>query len=704
MNRRLGNAALATILAVSTIPMHAQPAARVGESVAVTVVEIPVTVVDRAGNPVRGLTRENFELVDEGKKQKIEYFEEIDLAKISASEAAEPYNPVARRSFMLLFDLGNSSPGTMDRARDAALVFVKSEIGEHDLVSVATYNTDNGFRLLTGFTTDREMLAAAIGTLGNPKFYQLRDPLFLSAATNSMRDSGGGGATERGEVARIATEEIVELNRVNAQNNDDYNRGRIRTQLKTFGGFARVLDRVRGRKQIVLLSEGFDSRLIQGRESAGSSDNRADAEAVISGEVWTVDNDQRFGSTTASSEVTTMAELFKRSDVVLHAIDIKGLRSDVDAKEGLKKSSSESLYLMTNPTGGQVFKNANDLKDNFKKILQSQEVVYVLGFTAKPGGTPGKFHNLKVKTQNVPRGARAYHRAGYYEPSSKVSALEQTLTSADILQSDIPMEDVALSILSVPFPVANEKPLVPVIIEIPGKKLLEGVSGNVLNAELFVYAFDQGGAVKDFLHQKLSLDLLKVRAQLTASGIKYYGSLRLDPGMHAIKVLVRVEESGRNGFQRYDLTVPKFGEPVVLAPIVWDDATNSNWIMVKGRPRSVSEVDYPFQIAKQSFVPAVNASLQSNGSYKIALFTYNMPKDGLDIKASVRGADGSVAPAKVALLGASPEGALNATKVMLSFEPLGLAPGRYSLDVTIGQKKSQVNQTLAVPFEVKPAS
>lgn len=686
------------------MPIFAQPSARVGESVVVTVVEIPVTVVDRAGNPVRGLTKENFELVDEGKKQEIEYFEKIDLAKISASEDDTAFNPVARRRFMLLFDRENSTPGTIDRAREAALAFVKTEIGEHDLVSVATYSTGSGFRLLTSFTTDRDLLAAAIETLGNPKFYQLRDPLFLSAATSSVRDSGTGGAGERGEAARIATEEVAELNRINAQNNDDYNRGRVRTQLKTFGGFARVLDRVRGRKQIVLLSEGFDSRLIQGRESSGSSDNRRDAEAVISGESWTVDNDQRFGSTTASGEVTTMAELFKRSDVVLHAIDIKGLRSDVDAKEGLKKSSGESLYLMTSPTGGQVFKNANDLRDNFKKILRSQEVVYVLGFTAKSGGTPGKFHNLKVKAQNIPGGARAYHRAGYYEPSSKISALEQTLTSADILQSDIPQEDVALSILSVPFPVANDQPLVPVIIEIPGKKLLEGVSGNVLNADLFVYAFDEGGAVRDFLHQRLSLDLPKVRDQLTAAGIRYYGSLRLDSGTHAIKVLVRVHESGHNGFQRYDLTVPKFAEPVVLASIMWDDVTSSNWLMVKGRPRSVAEVDYPFQIAKQSFVPAVGASLQSNGSYKIALFTYNVPRDGLDIKASVRGADGNVAPAKVALLGVSPEGALYGTKFMLSFEPVGLAPGRYSLDVTIGQKASHLNQTLAVPFEVKPAS
>jgi len=701
---RFAVVALASVLfvAAQAPQLVGQAAQKIRESLSVTVVEIPVTVVDRNGNPVRGLTKANFELVDEGKKQSIDYFEEVDLVKISAEDHPEtPMNPVARRNFMLLFDLSNSSPGTLSRARDASLEFVKSEVGELDLVAVATYSSEKGFRLLTGFTADGALLAAAIETMGNPKFYDMKDPLLLSAnRTGSANDRGA--ANERGGVEQIALEELAELNQINTRSNEEFNRGRVRTQLKAFAGFARVLDRVRGRKQVVLLSEGFDARLVQGRESTGSVESRQESEAVISGQVWAVDSDQRYGNTAAANEVTTMTDLFNRSDVVLHAIDIKGLRTDVDAREGTKKSSNESLFLMTKPTGGQVFKNANDIRENFKKILRSQEVVYVLGFTAKSAGTPGKFHNLKVKIKDVPGGPRVSHRAGYYEPADKISPIEQTLTAADILQSNIPIDDVALSVLSVPFPIANDKPVVPVVVEIPGSPLLEGVSGNALTAEIFIYAFDAGGAVEDFLHQRVSLDLAKVREQLVSSGLKYYGSLRLDPGAHEIKVLVRVAESGRNGFQRHSLQVPKFDEAVAVSPVVWDEGTNQKWMMVKGRPRSAAEVDYPFQIASESFVPAVKASLQPDSSYKVTIFTYNVQKDGIDIKASVRGADGKVSPARIALLGAAPEQTKGATKLMLKFEPLGLTPGRYSLDVTLRHKTQNLNQTLAVPFEVKP--
>src|SRR5688572_5969271 len=93
-------------------PLFAQ---RMSEAVQVTVVEVPVTVVDREGKAVTGLTAENFELYDEGKRVPIDYFEVLDLtmsAKI-ADAPAEALPPAATRHFLLLFDLANSSPGTI---------------------------------------------------------------------------------------------------------------------------------------------------------------------------------------------------------------------------------------------------------------------------------------------------------------------------------------------------------------------------------------------------------------------------------------------------------------------------------------------------------------------------------------------------------------------------------------------------------------
>src|SRR5437870_5585742 len=90
--------------------------AQVKETVTVSVVEVPVTVVGRDGNPVRGLTAANFEVIDEGKKRPVTGFDAIDFTSKDVAAAISPLNPAARRSFMLVFDLGYSSPKSISRA------------------------------------------------------------------------------------------------------------------------------------------------------------------------------------------------------------------------------------------------------------------------------------------------------------------------------------------------------------------------------------------------------------------------------------------------------------------------------------------------------------------------------------------------------------------------------------------------------------
>src|SRR5688572_17797167 len=80
------------------------------ETAKVTVVEIPVQVVGRDGEPVRGLTREDFEIVDEGRKREIAYFDVVDVSAppsvapptAAADGALKPAAPPSRKFFLLL--------------------------------------------------------------------------------------------------------------------------------------------------------------------------------------------------------------------------------------------------------------------------------------------------------------------------------------------------------------------------------------------------------------------------------------------------------------------------------------------------------------------------------------------------------------------------------------------------------------------------
>src|SRR5881394_3990391 len=87
------------------IPSPAEAGAPIKETVTVSVVEVPVTVVGRDGNPIRGLTAANFEVVDEGKPRAITSFDAIDFSSKDVAQAISPLNPAARRNFMLVFDV-----------------------------------------------------------------------------------------------------------------------------------------------------------------------------------------------------------------------------------------------------------------------------------------------------------------------------------------------------------------------------------------------------------------------------------------------------------------------------------------------------------------------------------------------------------------------------------------------------------------------
>jgi VWFA-related protein len=685
--------ALCVVLAVlSAFPAFAQ---NFSEAVQVTVIEVPVTVVDRAGKPVRGLTVNDFELTDDGKRVPITGFDALELSTL-VSDTSRPLPPAAYRNFLLMFDLSHSSPGNIKRAQDAAREFVSKYIGRRDLVAVATYGAEHGMALLTSFTADRALLDYAIRTLGAPKYFKMADPLRI-ATPSPTTSQPGQERPNLTETPGQALEELQkEMNTFAQARNDDEMRTRLRGQFKQFSGVARALDRLKGQKQVILLSEGFDPKLVQGRQDLSAQATQQQNAAVESGELWKVDSDDRFGSATSSKEIDEMATIFRRSDVTLHAIDIKGLRTDVDAAAGLKKSSNESLFLIARPTGGTVFQNSSDLGKNFSELVSQQDVVYLLSFEAKGGGA-GKYHKLKVKVTRNGVGGRVQHRDGYYESSSKISPIEQNLTLAEIMMTDIPVRDVPVTLFAVGMPSREGDGRVPVNVELPGPKLLEGVTGNSVTANLFVYAFDEQNQVKDFLQQRVALDVSKSGEQLRNGGMRYVGTLRVPPGKYAIKALTRIDETGRVGFTRTNIVVPEGKSPAVLAPVFLGQ--RPNWINIAAPGRSADAVS-AFSAMGMAYTPDAQPKLAAPGAYRIAVFLHETPSDKLQIASLLVGPDGQSQAANVALVGRTETDPQGSSKVVLEFKPPQLAAGNYQLQLTV-KPEGGTASVVSMPFSVQ---
>jgi hypothetical protein len=657
-------------------------------TVNVHVVELPVTVLDGSGKPVRGLTAANFVLYDEKRKQPITSFDTIDFASHDVVSAISPLNPAARRSFVLVFDLGFTSPRAMSRSQEAARRFVKESVGPRDRVAVTTVDPDHGFRFVTAFTTDRELVASAIG---NPANFHGSDPLQLANQTAVWSAGAPVGAEPVSNLPRNvraveADQHMLDLAESATAHNVPAVRQRIEREIDTLSNLARALRSVPGRKQAIFLSEGFDARILQGNDARDTKDQQVRNEQILSGDYSKVDSDKVFGTTSSLAVLDRMGESFRVADVVLQAIDIQGVRVQNNIDQGSIVNSNASLFLLARPTGGEVFQNSNDLKEDFARLLRQQEVVYVLGFHV-PDSVPGSFHDITVRLVDAPHGSRVSHRAGYFEPG-KETPVERALTNAQVIVNDIPQHDLRLNVLAAPFPALAEGKLaqVPVVIEINGADLVRETSATIGGADIFVYAFDSEGIVRDRLYRSLTFEIAKVGEKIRAAGVRYYGTLMLPPGTYAVKSLVRTGDPERGiadavekrGYARVNITVPAAGQIAILPLIPMDE--DGKWLFVRGDRGESAE--YPFEFGGRTFIPTATADL-SGGPRRIALFIFGAHPADLTMETS---------PQTKVLAMTDSNGA---TKVVLQLDN---ADGASSLDVTIHKKGIEAAQRVSVPL------
>jgi VWFA-related protein len=700
--------------AVAQNPDPSKPDAPVRETAEVVLVEVPVRVVDRDGNPIRGLQANQFELFDEGKKQTIVGFDAIDLAQktVDRQPLSEALNPAARRHFLILFDLTFARPGAILAARRAAKQFVLEGMTDRDFAAVATFSVEKGVRMLVTFSSDRVQLARGIDTLGLTITEDLsKDPLGfafdISRVGAASRGQSSGGEEKESRAAALI-ETLQTMQQVTKARVDEYARGRVAALTQSFGGLARALDAVQGRKDVIYLSEGFESRLL-----TGVFETDQEREWLLSGEQWKVDQEKRFGNTHLQSQVGLMTNLFRRSDCIVHAVDIAGLAQKEDLGTAAPAVRGENaLFEIADATGGEVFRNANDFSGQLDRLIARTSLVYVLAFQPKRTGQEDSFHDLKVKV-HVP-GARVSARAGYYERRAfrVLSPLERSLSAADIVANEIAVAEIPPRVLALPFPseTADEtRATVPVLIEVPGDRLLVGQTGDRVSAEVYVYATDSENRLIDFFAQTIGIDLATNREKLQKGGLKYAGQLQLPAGEYRLRVLVRNAETGRAGLDVQSLHVPAFtaGQPYVMPPIFLQAA--SGGVLVRGRQRGTSGStvsDDPLLAAGvEDFVPAALGSMESDTPSRVSVVAYHFGAEStatLRMAAQILSEEGRpLGDGAISLVGRTPVEADGRQLLLVSFTPGHLSPGRYSLRVIVQDRATGRGSQASAPFVIR---
>ncbi|MEA2570046.1 MAG: hypothetical protein QOI24_2047 [Acidobacteriota bacterium] len=139
------------------------------ESIEVRVTNIDVVVLDRAGHPVTGLTKEDFEIYEDGKLKPLSNFYEVresvetrGKSDAAAPEAAAMKDPRPRR---VIFFIDNYSMHPSKRAEVIRSIqkFFNRLLVPGDEAAIVTWNRN--LKMIRSFTGDLDLLEASLGEL-----------------------------------------------------------------------------------------------------------------------------------------------------------------------------------------------------------------------------------------------------------------------------------------------------------------------------------------------------------------------------------------------------------------------------------------------------------------------------------------------------------------------------------------------------------
>ena len=505
---RFSRVLLPSVLALIPIIVSAAPQTR--ERTTVEVVQVPVSVA-KDGSSVRGLTRDDFTLRVNGKAQPIDYFDVVDFAAVSNEQLRDPRQ---RRLYVLAFDLPNTSPFHMYRAKRAAEEYL-ANAQPSDYFAVALINRYGDINFLVPFTRDRDALRRAVATFhaASPN-----DPLRLTVTP-----------AERAVFTFDNTAEIAQLRKMGADEAADQmiqaNRHRLADEFLALGDLAQRMAPLEGFKHVVVLSGGFgQTTSIASLRAPGSLRNMAEPQFAADRKPIQFDSETPFAQ-------QQMQKKFAASGVFLDAVDVAGLRP-YDAPY------DDSLHFLVADTGGQVVEHRNDLVGAMKHLTDSQQVVYLLSFRAPQTGR--KQNSISVHVAGTPRGSNVAYRESYSSTTEK-PASNDGLRLADIIINDVPQNGITMTTA-----VATASHRAAVHVALPGRELaaLAGDDARI-KGEALVYIFAGQKAVA-FAHKNLD-----VRG---AANVELSHTFDLPPGTYAMKVLVRLGDDTL-AFARKDFTI-----------------------------------------------------------------------------------------------------------------------------------------------------
>src|SRR5260221_3961584 len=425
---------VAAALLVLSVPARGQQGApSVTFQTEVNYVDVDAIVTDETGNFVGSLTKDDFEVREDGKPQKVEMFATVEIPLERRDRFLFMDHPVAPdvksnreafagRLYMIVLDDFDTSPTRTAKTKKAAREFIEKHFGANDVAAVV--HTSGRTDAVQEFTSDPQLLLAAIdkfvGRRLRPATLDKIDQYYQQLAAQTGTSDGSDTTQDTGPtVAQSAT---------NRLDPTDFERSyRAIGVLDTLKNVAEYLSTVRGRrKAVIMFSEGIDYAMtdVFGTHSATdvlrATQDAITAAARANVNFFTVDPRGLVGMTTEFIEMqgTGMAEIIGSGPGNGSASG--GMLTPFNGPQELlseMRLSQDSLRTLAEETGGFAAVNSNSFATTFDRLVEANSGYYVVGYSPPTHPRDGWFHKIDVRVKRP--GLKVTARKGYASPRGK---------------------------------------------------------------------------------------------------------------------------------------------------------------------------------------------------------------------------------------------------------------------------------------------
>ncbi len=531
-------------------PANQRPTATFRSSI--DLVTVNVVVRDRNGNIVRGLTRDDFTVTEDGRPQTVSTFdfEEIATAPpeavpaeiptilgsvgraVSAPAPAPEAPPTidmrGRRVIAMFFDLSSLQPEDVLRSTASAREYIDQRLTPSDMIAIVTLSTT--LQVVQDFTGDRDLLLQTLDRLSGVEGMGFEDLAAADAAD---------------ETATAFTADDAEFTLFNTDR-----------RLQAIQALIEAMAPIEQKKSLVYFSGGMTQTGLDNRVAIRTVTDRAVRSNVS---IYTADSRglQALGPAGDATQASTRGQAAFSGRAV-------------SARFESMSASQDALTALAEDTGGRAFFDQNDFKAVFDRVVADTSAYYLLGFSSTNPSKDGRFRRIRVSVKRTD--LRLEYRAGYYAPrdfahSGKEDREQQLMEQ---LFSDLSVTDLPVYASSAYFRMKGDRYFVPLWVIVPASKVAFKKSSDKEKATLDLLAVVRDTQQRPIARIRDTVNLsVSAADEVQRKNVQYQTDLELPPGLFQLKVVVRENQTGTLGSFEAIISVPDLGRsPIRLSSVI----------------------------------------------------------------------------------------------------------------------------------------